>query len=70
MPHLFDPLRLGALTAPNRIFMAPLTRCRAGEEHLPNAMMAEYYAQRASAGLVIAEATMCASSDHLRQMRA
>ncbi len=58
MPHLFDPLRFGALTAPNRIFMAPLTRCRAGEEHLPNAMMAEYYAQRASAGLVIAEATM------------
>jgi N-ethylmaleimide reductase len=58
MPHLFDPLRFGALTAPNRVFMAPLTRCRAGEEHLPNAMMAEYYAQRASAGLVIAEATM------------
>lgn len=58
MPHLFDPLSFGALTVPNRIFMAPLTRCRAGEEHLPNSLMAEYYAQRASAGLLIAEATM------------
>jgi hypothetical protein len=44
--------------APNRIFMAPLTRCRAGEEHIANALMAEHYAQRASAGLLIAEATM------------
>lgn len=58
MPSLFDPLRLGAVTAPNRIFLAPLTRCRAGEEHLPNALMAEYYAQRATGGLLIAEATM------------
>ena len=58
MTSLFDPLRLGALTAPNRIFMAPLTRCRAGEEHIANALMAEHYAQRASAGLLIAEATM------------
>lgn len=58
MPDLFTELRLGALTVPNRIFMAPLTRCRAGEEHLPNALMAEHYAQRASAGLLIAEATM------------
>jgi N-ethylmaleimide reductase len=58
MPTLFSELRLGALTVPNRIFMAPLTRCRAGTEHLPNALMAEYYAQRASAGLIIAEATM------------
>lgn len=49
---------MGALTVPNRVFMAPLTRARAGEGHMPNAMMAEYYAQRASAGLVIAEATM------------
>jgi N-ethylmaleimide reductase len=38
--------------------MAPLTRCRAGEEHIANALMAEHYAQRASAGLLIAEATM------------
>ena len=58
MTTLFSPLALGATTAPNRIFMAPLTRCRAGAEHLPNAMMAEYYGQRASAGLIVAEATM------------
>ncbi|MDA8259571.1 MAG: alkene reductase [Betaproteobacteria bacterium] len=58
MTTLFTPLTFGATTAPNRIFMAPLTRCRAGAEHLPNAMMAEYYAQRAGAGLIIAEATM------------
>ncbi|MER0216013.1 MAG: alkene reductase [Nitrosomonas sp.] len=58
MDVLFSPLELGALTVPNRIFMAPLTRCRAGDEHLPNAMMAQYYAQRASAGLIIAEATI------------
>jgi N-ethylmaleimide reductase len=55
---LHSPLRLGPLELPNRVFMAPLTRCRAGVEHLPNALMAEYYAQRASAGLIIAEATM------------
>lgn len=58
MTDLFSPLQLGASTVPNRIFMAPLTRCRAGADHLPNALMAEYYAQRASAGLIIAEATM------------
>ncbi len=54
----FTPLKLGALNVPNRIFMAPLTRCRAGDEHIPNALMTEYYVQRASAGLIIAEATM------------
>jgi len=58
MTTLHSPLILGALTVKNRIFMAPLTRCRADAEHVPNAMMAEYYAQRASAGLIIAEATM------------
>jgi N-ethylmaleimide reductase len=58
MPHLFTPLTVGPLTLPNRILMAPLTRCRAGEEHLPNELIAEYYAQRAGAGLIIAEATM------------
>ena len=58
MTTLFSPLHFGAFTAPNRIFMAPLTRCRAGDGHLPNALMAEYYAQRASAGLIVAEATM------------
>lgn len=58
MTDLFTPLRVGTLDTPNRIFMAPLTRCRAGSEHIANALMAEYYAQRASAGLLIAEATM------------
>jgi N-ethylmaleimide reductase len=58
MPDLFTPLRIGAIDAPNRILMAPLTRARAGEAHLANALMAEHYAQRASAGLLIAEATM------------
>lgn len=58
MANLFTELRMGALSAPNRIFMAPLTRCRAGAEHIANALMAEHYAQRASAGLLIAEATM------------
>lgn len=58
MSDLFSPLRLGAVTVPNRIFMAPLTRCRAGESHYANALMAQHYAQRASAGLLIAEATM------------
>ncbi len=55
---LFSPLQLGTLRLPNRILMAPLTRCRAGEQHVPGPLMAEYYAQRARAGLIIAEATM------------
>jgi len=55
---LFSPLQVGALTLPNRILMAPLTRCRAEADHVPGQLMAEYYAQRASAGLIIAEATM------------
>ena len=55
---LFSPLQAGALKLPNRILMAPLTRCRADADHVPTALMAEYYAQRASAGLIIAEATM------------
>ncbi len=58
MPTLFDPLSLGTLTLPNRILMAPLTRCRAETEHIPGSLIAEHYAQRASAGLIIAEATM------------
>lgn len=58
MNHLFQPLQIGALTLPNRILMAPLTRCRTETEHIPTPLMAEYYTQRASAGLIIAEATM------------
>lgn len=57
MPGLFDPLVLGALELPNRIVMAPLTRARAGEDAVPSPIMAVYYAQRASAGLIISEAT-------------
>jgi 2,4-dienoyl-CoA reductase-like NADH-dependent reductase (Old Yellow Enzyme family) len=55
MPTLFDPLKLGDLTLPNRIIMAPLTRLRAGETHIPNELMIEYYRQRSTAGLVISE---------------
>jgi N-ethylmaleimide reductase len=58
MEALFKPLQIGDLTLPNRILMAPLTRCRAEGDHVPTSLMAEHYAQRASAGLVIAEATM------------
>jgi N-ethylmaleimide reductase len=58
MTTLFSPLQLGALTVPNRFFMAPLTRCRAEAEHQPGVLMAQYYAQRATSGLIIAEATM------------
>ncbi len=55
---LFSPLQIGALTLPNRFILAPLTRTRAGMEHLPNDLMAEYYAQRATGGLLITECTM------------
>ena len=57
MTTLFDPLKIGAIETPNRIFMAPLTRCRSTMGHVPVPMMGDYYAQRASAGLVISEAT-------------
>ena len=57
MPTLFDPIQIGDLQLNNRIIMAPLTRCRADEGRVPNALMAEYYVQRASAGLIISEAT-------------
>ena len=54
---LFDPITIGDLELPNRIIMAPLTRSRADEGRVPNALMAEYYVQRASAGLILSEAT-------------
>lgn len=54
---LFQPLQAGAFTLPNRVVMAPLTRCRASAGRVPNAMMAEYYAQRAAFGLILTEAT-------------
>ncbi|MCW1382286.1 alkene reductase [Novosphingobium sp. KCTC 2891] len=53
---LFQPIQLGAITAPNRILMAPCTRTRAQDDGVPSAMMATYYAQRAGAGLIISEA--------------
>ena len=59
---LFEPLRAGAFTLNNRMLMAPLTRARADAGHMPNALMAEYYGQRASAGLVITECTMIAEN--------
>jgi 2,4-dienoyl-CoA reductase-like NADH-dependent reductase (Old Yellow Enzyme family) len=54
---LFTPIKIGNLELPNRIFMAPLTRSRAGSQRIPNELMAQYYAQRASAGLILTEAT-------------
>ncbi len=57
MPNLFDPVTIGAIQAPNRILMAPLTRGRADRDAVPTPIMAQYYAQRASAGLIISEAT-------------
>ncbi len=54
---LFTPLRVGVIQLPNRIVMAPLTRMRAGANHVPTALNAEYYAQRSSAGLIISEGT-------------
>jgi len=55
LPHLLDALDLGPLHLPNRVIMAPLTRLRGTVDHIPTAMIAEYYAQRASAGLIISE---------------
>src|ERR1700691_221724 len=56
-PDLFAPFQLGPLTLPNRIVMAPMTRNRAGPGNVPGPLAATYYAQRASAGLIVTEAT-------------
>src|SRR5580692_12991152 len=61
---LFSPLQLGALQLPNRIIMAPLTRMRAGTNSVPTALNAKYYAQRASAGLIISEGTAVSPDAH------
>lgn len=58
MNPLLQPLQLGSILLHNRVIMAPLTRCRALNDHVPSPLMAQYYAQRATAGLIIAEATM------------
>ena len=57
MSKLLEPLRVGALELPNRVIMAPLTRLRGTADHLPTALMVEYYRQRAGAGLIISEGT-------------
>lgn len=57
MSKLFDPIKIGAYTLPNRIIMAPLTRSRAGSQRIPNDLMATYYAQRSNAGLILTETT-------------
>lgn len=57
MSQLFEPITVGQLELKNRIIMSPLTRCRASEGRVPNDLMVEYYTQRASAGLIISEAT-------------
>ena len=56
-PALFRPCRIGALDLPNRLVMAPMTRSRALAGSIPHPLAATYYAQRASAGLIITEAT-------------
>ncbi len=55
--QLLNPIQVGDLRLPNRIFMAPLTRCRASAGRVPNLLMRDYYVQRASAGLILSEAT-------------
>lgn len=60
MPTLFDPITLGALELQNRIVMAPMTRSRADDNGVQTDMAVEYYGQRASAGLIITEATQVA----------
>jgi N-ethylmaleimide reductase len=67
MADLFSPLDLGPYSLRNRVVMAPLTRSRAGADGVPTELMAEYYAQRASAGLIISEAT-CISPQGLGYM--
>ncbi|MDF7673490.1 alkene reductase [Acetobacteraceae bacterium ESL0709] len=57
MPTLFDPIQLGSIQAANRVFMAPLTRAKATKAGVPTPIMVEYYTQRATAGLIVSEAT-------------
>ncbi|MDE2309659.1 MAG: alkene reductase, partial [Betaproteobacteria bacterium] len=58
---LFSPIRVGPCTLPNRMAMAPMTRNRAGEGNVPQPVNAEYYAQRAGAGLIITEGSQIAA---------
>ncbi len=59
---LLQPFQLRDIALPNRIVMAPLTRSRAGVHRVANALMAEYYAQRSAAGLIVSEATTISSA--------
>lgn len=59
-PNLFTPFRLGPYELRNRVVMAPMTRSRAGEGNVPTALMAEYYRQRAGAGLIVTEGSQVA----------
>jgi 2,4-dienoyl-CoA reductase-like NADH-dependent reductase (Old Yellow Enzyme family) len=62
MNTLLTPIRLGDLDLKNRVVMAPLTRARASEGRIPNALMAQYYGQRATAGLILTEATVISAT--------
>jgi len=64
MTDLFSPLRLGAIELPNRVVMSSLTRNRAGESNVPTDLMVEYYRQRASAGLILTEASPVCPEGH------
>jgi len=61
-PALSQPVTLGRLTLPNRIVMAPMTRNRVGADGVATALVADHYAQRASAGLIVAEATQISAA--------
>ena len=65
---LFQPFALHDLTLPNRIVLAPMTRSRAGIARLPNTLMAEYYCQRSSAGLLVTEATTISGGERLERV--
>ncbi len=65
-PNLFTPYRLGPYELRNRVVMAPMTRNRAGEGNVPTALMAEYYAQRAGAGLIVTEGSPCSAGTSSR----
>jgi 2,4-dienoyl-CoA reductase-like NADH-dependent reductase (Old Yellow Enzyme family) len=60
--RLLEPIQIGELRLPNRVFMAPLTRCRASAGRVPNTLMRDYYVQRASASLILSEATAVSPS--------
>ena len=66
---LFQPITVGNLDLSNRIFMAPLTRCRASAGRIPNDLMAAYYRQRSSAGLILSEASPTGASTRHHRAR-